>query len=311
MAQFLEGILMKCVGGFYYVEAADAVYECHARGIFRKQNITPLAGDKAKITLLPNGKGWLEEIGERRNSLVRPPVANLDNLVIVASITEPEPNTLVIDKMIAIAECSHIEPIIVISKSDLNDTTWMDDIYRNAGFDVYVVSSKSGEGVEDIKKRLNGKLSAFTGNSGVGKSSLLNAIDPHFQLQTGEISKKLGRGRHTTRTAELFKLKNGGYIVDTPGFSSIELERMQPMLKEDLPYYFREFIPYLGKCKFTSCSHTKEEGCAILKAVENGEIMRQRHDSYREMYDEIKDIKAWDTINEKTGNAVGKSKSRK
>lgn len=306
MAQFTEGIITKCVGGFYTVEAADAVYECQARGIFRKRKIVPLAGDTAEITLLSNGKGCLEEIGARRNSLVRPPVANLDSLVVVASITEPEPNALIIDKMIAVAESSHIEPVVVVSKADLNDTAWMETIYRKAGFEVFVVSVKTGEGVEQLRARLTGKLSAFTGNSGVGKSSLLNAIDPHFQLQTGEISKKLGRGRHTTRTVELFKLKSGGYIVDTPGFSSVELERLHPMLKEDLPYSFREFSPYLGKCRFTNCSHTKEEGCAILEAVENGNISRQRHDSYLKMYEEIKDVKSWESINGKTGAEVGK-----
>ena len=293
MTQLLEGIILKCVGGFYYVEAADSVYECRARGIFRKSGITPVAGDIARITVLPDGSGWLEEIGERRNVLVRPPVANLDILAVVASITEPEPNTLIMDKMIAIAEKNNIEPIIVITKSDLRDPSRLEEIYKKSGFEVFAVSNISGQGLEPLRKRLNGKLSAFSGNSGVGKSSLLNSLDPSRELETGEISKKLGRGRHTTRTAEIFRLGSGGLIVDTPGFSSIEMERAQRIYKHELASYFREFARYSENCRFTGCSHTKESGCAVINAVQNGDIMPERYESYNIIYNEIKDLKAW------------------
>ena len=293
MTQFLEGIILKCVGGFYYVEAADTVYECRARGIFRKSGITPVSGDVARISVLQDHTGWLEEIGGRRNILVRPPVANLDILVVVASITEPEPNTLVMDKMIAIAEKNRIEPVIVITKSDLQDTGRLEEIYRRSGFEVFAVSEKTGNGIEPLKKRLSGYLSAFSGNSGVGKSSLLNALDPVHIRETGEISKKLGRGRHTTRTAEIFKLSFGGRIVDTPGFSSLDMERAQRIYKDELAIYFREFSSFTGKCRFSSCSHTREDGCAVIDAVNKGIIMRERHENYKLIYNEVKDLKSW------------------
>ena len=293
MAQFLSGIVLKCVGGFYYVEAADAVYECRARGIFRKGGITPVVGDIACISVLPDGTGWLEEIGKRRNILVRPPAANLDILAIVASIVEPEPNTLVMDKMISIAEKNDIEPIIVITKSDLQHTEKLEKIYRSSGFDVFVVSKITGQGIESLKLRLAGKLSAFSGNSGVGKSSLLNALEPSHALETGEISQKLGRGRHTTRTAEIFKFTNGGRIVDTPGFSSIDMERTQRIYKDELGLYFREFVKYADKCQYTGCSHTKEHGCAVIEAVKNGGIMPERHENYKIIYNEVRNFKTW------------------
>ncbi len=293
MALLLEGVILKCVGGFYYVEAADTIFECRARGIFRKSKITPVVGDIARISVLNENTGWLEEIGERRNIMVRPAVANLDILVIVVSITEPEPNTLVIDKMIAIAEKNRIEPIIVITKSDLQDTKRLEEIYNNSGFEVFSVSDKTGEGIDLLRKRLTGQLSAFCGNSGVGKSSLLNALDLSQISQTGEISKKVGRGRHTTRTTEIFKLSFGGRIVDTPGFSSLDLERTIRIYKDELAFCFREFGDYIEKCRFTSCSHTKEKGCAVLDAVDNGDIMKERHDNYKAIYEEIKNLKEW------------------
>ena len=294
MAKTLNGIILKCVGGFYYVEAADSVYECKARGVFRKNGITPVAGDRAVITVLEDGTGWVEEIGERRNFLIRPPVANLDLLMVVASITEPEPNNLVMDKLIAIAEKNGIEPVIVITKADLKDTAELEEIYRRSGFDVFSVSSKTGQGIDALKKRLAGGLSALSGNSGVGKSSLLNALEPSYNLETGQISKKLGRGRHTTRTVEIFKLSSGGRIADTPGFSSIDLERAQRIYKEELAGCFREFEKYIPCCKFTSCSHTVENGCAVIEAAKKGEISPERHESYKAIYEEVKGFKVWD-----------------
>ncbi len=294
MNETVQGIVIQSIGGFYYVEAADAVYECRARGIFRKQGLAPVAGDRVRISRQDGEKGTLEEVLERRNVLVRPPVANLDYLVLVASIADPSPSTLILDKMIAIAEKKGIEPLVVINKADLEDTSWLEDIYGTTGLPCFTVSASGGEGVEPLRQRLLGHISAFTGNSGVGKSSLLNAIDPRLTLETGEISKKLGRGRHTTRTATLFRLEGGGYIVDTPGFSSLDMERAERISKEELPDCFREFAPYRGGCRFTSCAHVKEPGCAVRQAVEEGKIAASRYESYRTMYEEVKDKKDWE-----------------
>lgn len=293
MASFLQGIIIKGIGGFYYVEAADTVYECRARGIFRKNGITPVAGDHATISVLPDGTGWVEEIAPRRNCLVRPPVANLDKLVVVISVSEPSPNLLVTDKMIAIAEKNDIEPVVIISKADLQDASHLEHIYQLTGLTVLTVSVESGQGVEALRRELKGKISAFTGNSGVGKSSLLNALDESLSQQTGDISRKLGRGRHTTRTVELFHLSFGGHIVDTPGFSSLDLERAQRIYKDELADCFREFAEYIPRCRFTDCTHTKESGCAVIEAVNEGRIARERHDSYNAIYEEVKDFKTW------------------
>ncbi len=289
----INGTIIKGIGGFYYVEAADTLYECKARGVFRKNKVTPFVGDRVTVSLEKDGTGTIEEIFPRKNSLVRPPVANIDQLVIVVSICDPSPSTLIIDKTIAAAEDKGIEPVIVISKSDLKDCQWLNDIYQTTGIPLLTISSATGEGIEEVEKLLKGKISAFTGNSGVGKSSLLNRIDSRFHLQTGEISQKLGRGRHTTRQVEFLKLGENTYVADTPGFSSISVERYDLVKKENLQYCFREFEPYLNQCKFVSCSHTCEKGCAVLKAVEEGTISKSRHESYVAMYNEVKDLKEW------------------
>lgn len=289
----LEGRIIGSIGGFYYVEAANAVYECRARGIFRKHHITPLVGDRVMIDPLGDDKGALSQIVDRRNRLVRPPVANLDCLVVVISVADPSPVPLVIDQMIAIAEKNEIEPVVVINKSDLGDTRQWEDTYRLAGLPVYALSAFDAESTAPLRQTLAGKISAFTGNSGVGKSSLLNAMYPGLSLATGEISQKLGRGRHTTRTVTLYPLPEGGYIADTPGFSSLDMERAQPLLKEELPGCFREFGDYLGECRFTSCAHIKEKDCAIRQAVEEGKIARSRYDSYAALYEQVKDKEEW------------------
>lgn len=289
----INGIILKGIGGFYYVEAADAVYECKARGVFRKDGMTPLAGDKVVITVNENAENTIDEIKDRKNYLLRPPVANIDNLIIVVSTVEPKPSTFVIDRLIAVAETKGIEPIIVISKSDLSSADELYSIYTLAGFKTVVISNKTCEGVNEVKTLLEGKISAFTGNSGVGKTSLLNNIDPSLSQQTSEISKKLGRGRHTTRQAELFKAC-GGYIIDTPGFSSFELDKTNLIMKDELADCFREFAPYVDNCKFTSsCTHTCDKGCAVISAVEEGKISRSRHNSYVKFYNEVKDVKEW------------------
>ncbi len=288
----LHGTIIKGIGGFYYVEAANAVYECKARGVFRKEKITPLVGDKVKITVNENAENTIDEIISRKNSLTRPPVANIDNLIIVASTVEPKPSTLVIDKLTAVAEHKSIEPIIVISKADLSSAEKLYKIYTLAGFKVIPISNETGEGIDAVKSVFKNKISAFTGNSGVGKTSLLNNLDKSLLLKTGEISDKLGRGKHTTRQAELFKVC-GGYIADTPGFSSFELDKTDLILKDELPYCFRDFKPYLDNCRFNSCSHTCDKGCAVLEALKDGKIAESRHNSYVTLYNEVKDIKEW------------------
>jgi ribosome biogenesis GTPase len=296
MRQFMiDGRLIKGIGGFYYVETADTVYECKARGIFRKKNITPLVGDNVLITVNENAENTIDEIKERKNSLVRPPLANIDQLFVVSSIVDPVFNPSVIDRIIAIAEFKEIEPIVVITKIDLDDSyKKYYDIYSKAGFKVILCNNKTGDGAEEVKSLLDGKVSAFTGNTGVGKSSLLNAIDSRLGIETGETSKKLGRGKHTTRHCELYKVA-GGYVADTPGFSSVDFERCEKIMKEDLPYCFREFVPYLNDCKFqTNCAHINDKGCAVVEAMNNGAISQQRHNSYVELYNEVKDIKKWE-----------------
>ena len=293
----LEGLVRKGIGGFYTVETEQGMYTCTARGKFRKERISPYAGDRVRITGEEDGTGALEEILPRRNFLVRPPIANIDQLFIVASLRHPFPEPLIIDKTIAVAELGEIQPILVLTKTDLEDGSQLKAIYDLAEIPCLVVSSVTGRGVDQVRALLRGKISAFTGNSGVGKSTLLNAVFPEFQLKTGEISQKLGRGRHTTREVELYKLEGGGYVADTPGFSTFDIERYRLTDKERLAYGFREFLPYLGECQFTSCSHTCEKGCAILQAVEEGTISRSRHESYCSMYQEVKDVKQWQQKN--------------
>ena len=291
----LKGKIVKGIGGFYYVDTGSEVFECRARGSFRKQGITPLIGDNVEITVNDGDhENTVDLIEERKNSLVRPPLANLDRLFIVASLVDPKINTTVIDKLIAIAEYKKIEPVVVLTKTDL-DASYEEylDIYTKAGFKTVVCDNVKGTGADEIKALLYGCVSAFTGNTGVGKSTLLNNIFPELELETGKTSKKLGRGRHTTRHCELFKT-NGGYIADTPGFSSLDIERCEKILKDELPYCFREFEPYLESCKFsTNCSHINDKGCAVVEAVKSGEICKSRHESYVQMYNEVKDIKQW------------------
>ena len=286
------GIIIKITGGFYYVEAADGVFECKARGVFRKRGTSPLVGDYVDITVPDDGYCSIDAIRERRNSLVRPALANLDNLMIVSSVKEPEVNLYLIDKMTAAAVSKEITPIVVFSKSDLGSAEKLVEIYRAVGIHAYEFSSVDNRGLDEIKAELKDKVTAFCGNSGVGKSTLLNALFPDLQLQTGEISDKLGRGRHTTRTVELFR-KHGGYIADTPGFSTVDIERFELIRKDELKFAFPEFEDYFGTCKFNSCNHVCEQGCRVIEAVESGVIPRSRHESYVRMYNEIKDIKEW------------------
>ena len=286
-----EPYIIKGIGGFYYVKTADGVVECRAKGIFRKRGITPVAGDRVRLEH-EAGTAVIAEVLPRKNVFVRPPVANVDQFFIVASTVQPAPSTLVIDKLSAIAVDRGAQPVLVITKGDLQDAGALMQCYRTAGFPVLCVNAATGEGLAPLCAMLAGKLSVFSGNSGVGKSTLLGALMPGQTLATGEISQKLGRGRHTTREVTLYEA-HGGLVADTPGFSTMDIERYELFRKEELPEGFREFAPYLGECKFTSCSHTCEKGCAVLKAVEEGKISRSRIDSYIAMYNEVKDIKEW------------------
>lgn len=289
-----NGILTKVIGGFYYVEVADTVYTCKARGSFRKEGISPVAGDLVEITVQEDGTGTVDAILPRRNVMLRPPVANVDLLVIVVSVVDPAPNLQIIDKMIAIAEQKDIEPILVINKTDIVSGDELAALYQKAGFDCFTVSATNPASLKPLYDRLQGKVSAFTGNSGVGKSSILNALDPTLELETGAISKKLGRGRHTTRCATLFHI-GSGLIVDTPGFSSLDVSMVEETLdREQLFYCFRELPQYFGKCRFASCAHIAEPGCAVREAVKTGDIATSRYESYTALYEQLKAKKEWE-----------------
>lgn len=289
----LNGLLMKSIGGFYYVRCDGKEYECKARGSFRKSGNSPVVGDKVVISVPDEGFASIEEIKPRINKLKRPALANIDTLVIVCSTVDPEPNFTVIDKMTAAAVNNNMIPAIVVSKNDLKSGERITKIYRNSEFPVFLCSPDDTEDVNKLKDFLKGKVSAFTGNSGVGKSTLINRIFPELELQTGQISRKLGRGKHTTRVVELFEI-DGCFVADTPGFSTVDLQRYEMIDKTYLQYCFPEFEKYLGECQFTSCSHTCEKGCRILQAVSDGEIEPSRHKSYVAMYNEVKDIKEWE-----------------
>ncbi len=284
---------MKSTAGFYYVRSDDGkIIECKARGVFRKQKLTPLVGDS--VTIETDGvTGTVTEIAERKNFLQRPPVANLDKLIVISSVREPSPNLPIIDKMTAIAVDKGITPVVVFSKSDLDDASEYVDIYRRAGIESFAVSAKTGKGTEKFSSIFKDSVCVLTGNTGVGKSSVLNCIAPHLDLATSHISNKLGRGRHTTRTVELYELC-GGFIADTPGFSSLDFENVDIILKENLQFCFPEFEDYINTCKFVSCAHIGEKGCSICQAVSDGKIPATRHESYRMMYDEVKDYREWE-----------------
>ncbi len=286
------GIIIKATGGFYYVEKEGTIYECKARGVFRKDGVSPVVGDHVHIEVQKEGYASIAEICERKNYIVRPPLANIDNLIVVVSTTEPEPNPLIIDKMIAAAESRDIEPIIVFTKTDLKESCGLEEVYANAGFKTFISSEGQDFCRDELIELLKNKTTALTGNSGVGKSTFLNRFFSELNLETGDISKKLGRGRHTTRTVELFKLDQC-YIADTPGFSTFDMQRYNIREKEKLQYCFREFNDYIDECRFIGCAHINEPDCGVKMAVDSGNISRSRYNSYIAMYDEIKDIKSW------------------
>lgn len=288
-----EGRIQKALSGFYYVDTGSEVLRCRARGKFRKEGVSPLVGDRVEVRELGNGEGFVEKILPRKNAFARPAVANIDQLVIIASGAVPRTDPYLIDRVAAIAELKGCQVVILLNKCDLDTADSLYSVYRASGFPTLRVSAETGEGLEELKPLIADKLSAFTGNSGVGKSSILNALDPDFHLQVGEVSSALGRGRHTTRHVELFRLACGGEIVDSPGFSSFETEELDLELKRRLPETFREFVPYLPECRFAGCSHTREKGCAVLEALRRGELQKSRHDSYLRLFEELKPLRDW------------------
>lgn len=289
----MRGLIVKALSGFYYVESDNTVYECKARGRFRSIGESPLVGDRVEISLNGN-KGVIDSIYDRKNFLIRPPVANIDKLFIISSAATPSPNLLLIDKMTALCEYKGIKPIIVFNKSDLADLSGYVEKYKKVGYKAIECSSINGEGIDEIRNELNGAVTAFTGNSGVGKSSILNVIFPNLNLSTGEVSDKLGRGRHTTRHIELFLNEYGGYVADTPGFSAIEFDLNDISFKENLDSFFPEFDDYRVNCRFSDCKHIGEKDCAVCEAAKNGVINSERLLSYQTIYNELKSIKPWE-----------------
>lgn len=288
-----EGRIQKALSGFYYVNTGNEVLTCRARGKFRREGISPLVGDRVEVRELGNGEGFVEKILPRRNAFARPAVANIDQLVVIASAAIPKTAPFLIDRVSAIAALKNCEVVIVLNKCDLDSADELYEIYHAAGFPTIRVSAETGQGMEELKMQISGKFSAFTGNSGVGKSSILNTLDSKVQIQTGEVSDALGRGRHTTRHVELYRLSCGAEVVDSPGFSSFETDELNLELKHRLPETFREFVPYLDGCRFVGCSHTKEKGCAVRDALKRGEIQKSRYESYIRLYEELKPLKDW------------------
>ena len=290
----MTGTIMKALSGFYYVDCEGTLYTCRARGKFRHKGESPLVGDRVEITDLGGGTGSVDLILDRKNAFSRPAVANMDQLVMIAAGVNPVTDPFLIDRVAAIAERKNCEPVVCLNKCDLEPCEQLYAIYSKAGFTTIQVSAVTGEGVQQLSDAIAGKTVVFTGNSGVGKSSILNALDPGLAIATGEVSEKLGRGRHTTRHVELFRLPNGALVADTPGFASFDTDVPELLDKEELALAFREFAPYLGQCRFVGCSHTKEKGCAVLEALEKGERSPSRHHSYVRLYEAAKEYKSWE-----------------
>ena len=293
MADRVSGRIIRSLSGFYDVQIPGKVISCRARGILRKEGNSPLTGDMVEITV-ERGKGMVEKILPRRNSFVRPAVANVDALVVFAANVNPITEPFLIDRVAAIAGDQEVQVVLCINKCDLDPAVDLVRIYEHAGFSVICTSAETGEGVEHLRQLIRGKLTAFTGNSGVGKSSILNRLCPELNLPTGEVSEKLGRGRHTTRHVELYALDEDTYVADTPGFSSFDTDQMDVILKENLQYAFPDFGRYIGDCQFRDCSHRKEPGCAVCAALEAGEIEKTRYDSYLRLYEKASQINLWE-----------------
>ena len=293
MAKKMTGRIVRSLSGFYDVQTAEGIVTCRGRGSLRRKGDSPLTGDMAQITV-ENGKGMVEAVLPRKNRFIRPAVANVDALVVFAANVNPVTEPFLIDRVAAIAGDQDVSVYICINKCDLDPAVDLVRIYENAGFPVIRASAETGEGVEELRKLIKGKLTAFTGNTGVGKSSMLNALCPKLHLATGQVSEKLGRGRHTTRHVELFCLDEDTFVADTPGFSSFDTEQMDVLLKENLQYAFPDFAPYLGGCRYHDCSHRKEPDCSVRAAVEEGKIEKTRYDSYLRLYEKAEQVKLWE-----------------
>ena len=287
------GRIEKALSGFYYVNTGAETLQCRARGKFRREGVSPLVGDRVEVRELGGGEGFVEAIEERRNVFSRPAAANIDQLVILASAAIPVTEPYLIDRIASIAALKGCDVLLCLNKYDLDPAEELYGIYSHSAIPVLRISAETGEGLDALRQAIAGKLNAFTGNSGVGKSSVLNALLPELHLPVGEVSKALGRGRHTTRHVELFPLGGDTYVIDTPGFSSFDTEEMDLELKEHLPETFPEFAPYVNDCRFTGCTHTKEKGCRVLQAVKDGDIPASRHRSYLRLFQELKDVQAW------------------
>ena len=293
MADKQTGRIVRSLSGFYDVQTPDGIVTCRGRGSLRRTGDSPLTGDIVEISQ-QKGKGMVERILPRKNRFVRPAVANVDALVVFAANVNPVTEPFLIDRVAAIAGDQEVPVYLCVNKCDLDPAAELVRIYQNAGFPVIRASAETGEGVEDLRRLLWGKLTAFTGNTGVGKSSMLNALCPELSLATGEVSEKLGRGRHTTRHVQLYCLGEDTYVADTPGFSSFDTEQMDVLLKENLQYTFPDFAPYLGQCQFHDCSHRSEPGCCVRRAVEEGAVEKTRYDSYLRLYEKAEQVKLWE-----------------
>ncbi len=290
----MTGQIVKALSGFYYVDTGEGdPIPCRGRGRLRLQKLTPLVGDRVEISRLDDGTGMVDAVLPRKNQFRRPMVANIDQMVIIASGAIPVTDPFLIDRMAAMAEWKGCEVLICFNKCDLDRADGLAAVYREAGFPTLQVSAETGDGIPELAAAIAGKVSAFTGNSGVGKSSILNALQPGFGLEVGDVSEKLGRGRHTTRHVELFPVA-GGLAADTPGFSAFDVERMEAIPKEELARAFREFRPFLEECRFQGCAHVKERGCAVREAVAAGKIAPSRHKSYVRLYEQAKEIPDWE-----------------
>lgn len=293
MMKTQTGRIIRSLSGFYDVQTPEGIITCRGRGSLRRAGESPLTGDLVEITS-EKGKGMVEKILPRKNSFIRPAVANVDALVVFAANVNPVTEPFLIDRVAAIAGDRDVPVYLCVNKCDLDPAVDLVKIYQNAGFTVIAASAETGEGVEQLHSLIRGKLTAFTGNSGVGKSSMLNRLCPQLQLPTGEVSEKLGRGRHTTRHVELFCLEQDTYVADTPGFSSFDTDQMEVILKENLQYAFPDFGAHLGCCQFHDCTHRKEPGCAVRQAVEDGLVEPTRYESYLRLYEKSSQIKQWE-----------------
>lgn len=289
-----SGLIVKALSGFYDVRCGAQIVECKGSGKLRHQGQSPLVGDWVTFTVDKGGKGRIESIQPRKNAFVRPAVANIDALVCITSDIIPVTDSYLVDRLTVTAVHNGCEVIICVNKVDLERTCRLTDIYAHTGFHVIPTSAETGEGIEALRTAVAGKICAFTGDSGVGKSSILNALNPDFSLRVGQVSEKLGRGRHTTRHVELFDLGQGTYLIDTPGFASFDMEMAEPILCRELQYDFPEFAPYLGQCRFQDCAHLKEPDCAVRDAVEQGQIHPKRYQSYRLLYTDASAYKEWE-----------------